>query len=1097
MKLRTQAGALLIVLAVVLSGVVFAGFQQNKATIEAEQTQNVRHASTDIADNLDQQLSANQRMVQLQATDPSVAAHGTTAQAKALEALVAESEFDGASVIARNGTMTAIEAGLNRTAREQLIGGDFSDREYFQRARSGETYIGEPLRADSGNRVVTISTPIRENGTMVGTLNAALHLRRGSTWRNVASTVDSHYGITVRTGPGETMYARAPDPNTELIEGTARVEATGWTVAVTGSRTLVAGDLRQVTLYQTGGVGLVVFLLGLVGAVAYTRMVRYHEGLLEGFSKIEREEYGYQIDIDADGEFRRLVDGFNRVSRDLEGYDSDIQAQQRELTASNAVLTSVLDNLPVGVLVEDADREITAANERLFEVLGVPGEPSDIVGRDCEALARELGSLFADPEWFQRRNSEIPERGAPVADEEIRLADGRTLARSYTSYDRGTGPGNLWLYRDITERKQRELRLERQDFLFDRAQDLANVGIWEYDPTAETLFWSDGVREIHGVDESYEPTIESALSFFPDSDRTEIETVLERSIENGEPFDAELQIFRADGERRDVRTRGETLEPEDSETVVARGTIQDVTEQKQRERELEQLSERLDLALKGGQLGVWDWNIETDAVEFDEQWAAMLGLSLEEVEPTIDAWERRAHPDDLPAAEAALEAHFTGETEYYECDHRMRTSGGDWIWVRDVGRVVERDDDGNPQRAVGIHQDITAEKEREQTLQAALEGIRELVRAETTADAATVAARLAAETLSFPCSAVYEAVDEDRLERAAATDTLPGAPSYRRDDQATPVGESLWTVYDTASVREVGDEDPLGSDTALGGGIVHPLGEHGVFVTATREPASFDEFERSLAELLATFLATTLGRIQREHHVESQRDDLSLLNQMVRHDIRNDLQVLLARVDLLTDHVDETGREYLETAERSVTSAIEITQTAHEMSEVMLQERKPAPMSLWDVVQRQVEALQSAEPGAEIRTPDPVPAVSVFADEMLESVVGNLLTNAVRHNDAETPVVELSVEKRADSVRLRVADNGPGVEPERQESIFGKGEKGLESDGTGIGLYLVHTLVTSYDGEVWVDDGEQDGDREGATTDLGGAVFVVELPKHE
>ena len=89
MKLRTQAGALLLVLAVVLSGVVFAGFQQNKATIEAEQAQNVRHTSTDIANNLDQRLSANRRTVRLQATDPSVAAHGTTAQARALAALVA------------------------------------------------------------------------------------------------------------------------------------------------------------------------------------------------------------------------------------------------------------------------------------------------------------------------------------------------------------------------------------------------------------------------------------------------------------------------------------------------------------------------------------------------------------------------------------------------------------------------------------------------------------------------------------------------------------------------------------------------------------------------------------------------------------------------------------------------------------------------------------------------------------------------------------------------------------------------------------------------------------------------------------------------
>jgi len=1093
-KLRTKAGVTLLVVAVVLSAVVFVGFQRNKTAIEAEQRHDVGHTSDEIADILDQQLSANKRTVQLQATSPNVDAHGTEAQKRTLESLVAESEFDGASVIHRNGTLTAISTDANETAAQRLVGGDFSDREYFRHARAGETYIGEPLVADTGNHVVTISTPIRENGTVVGTLNAVLYLRTGSVWGSAENAADRRYGITVRSDSGETLYERRPDPNTQLVHSTTQVDATDWTVTVQSSRRLVSGDLQQVTLYQVGSVGLVVLLLGLVGAVAHTRMVRVHERLLDGFEAIEREEYGHQVGIDADGEFQRLVEGFNRVSRDLEQYDEDNRTQQRELAATNTVLTSVLENLPVGVLVEDADGEITATNERLFEVLGAPGEPADIVGRDCAALAGELSSLFADPEWFQRRTDEILEREASVFDEEIRLADGRTVARSYVAYELASGTGNLWLYRDITERKQRERELERQDFLFERVQDLASVGIWEYDHRAETLTWSDGVREIHGVDKSYDPTLDSALAFYPEPDRTTIETILRRSIGNGDAFDAELQIVRADGERRDIRTRGETLTDEDGDTTVVRGMFQDVTEQKQRERELEELSERLNLALKGGQLGVWDWNLETDAVEFDERWASMLGLTLEEVEPTIDAWEERAHPDDLPEARAALEAHFAGETEYYECDHRMRTSNGGWIWVRDVGRVVERDEDGTPRRAVGIHQDITAEKEREQTLQSTLEGIRELVRAETPADAATVATNIASETLSFPLSGVYEAVDGDRLEPIAATDAfrdeLGMDTTNRRDDRGGDVSESAWEAYETSSVRECGNEMPASAgDTAPGVCIAHPLGDHGVFVTAANAPSALDEFDRSLAELLATFLTTTLDRIQRQHHVETQRDDLELLNQMVRHDIRNDLQVLLSRLDLLTDHVDETGEAFLETAHRSTENAVELTQAARDMSEVMLEERERKPMALRAVVEQQIDALRSAEPEADIRLDEPVPAVSVIADEMLDSVLRNLLKNAIQHNDAATPVVELSVAEQADTVQLRVADNGPGVSADQREAIFGKGEKGLDSGGTGIGLYLVHTLVTSYGGEVWVEDGEE------VATDLGGAVFVVELEK--
>jgi signal transduction histidine kinase len=80
--------------------------------------------------------------------------------------------------------------------------------------------------------------------------------------------------------------------------------------------------------------------------------------------------------------------------------------------------------------------------------------------------------------------------------------------------------------------------------------------------------------------------------------------------------------------------------------------------------------------------------------------------------------------------------------------------------------------------------------------------------------------------------------------------------------------------------------------------------------------------------------------------------------------------------------------------------------------------------------------------------------------------------------------VTVSTLERNDVVVVQIADNGPGVPDEQKNAIFGRGEKGLESEGTGIGLYLVETLVEDYGGDVWVDD-----------ADSGGAVFSVELPK--
>lgn len=112
-----------------------------------------------------------------------------------------------------------------------------------------------------------------------------------------------------------------------------------------------------------------------------------------------------------------------------------------------------------------------------------------------------------------------------------------------------------------------------------------------------------------------------------------------------------------------------------------------------------------------------------------------------------------------------------------------------------------------------------------------------------------------------------------------------------------------------------------------------------------------------------------------------------------------------------------------------------------------------------------------------------LPTTTVRANSLLNSVFRNLFTNAIVHNDKDVPEITISAEESEEAVQVRVADNGRGVPDAQKEEIFGQEEKGLESAGTGIGLYLVSTLTKGYGGDVWVEDNEPEG-----------AVFVVELP---
>jgi len=230
---------------------------------------------------------------------------------------------------------------------------------------------------------------------------------------------------------------------------------------------------------------------------------------------------------------------------------------------------------------------------------------------------------------------------------------------------------------------------------------------------------------------------------------------------------------------------------------------------------------------------------------------------------------------------------------------------------------------------------------------------------------------------------------------------------------------------------------------------------------------------------------------QREQLRETQ-DQLDVLNRMLRHDIRNDIEIVLTWAALLETEVTPAGREYLERIQRAGNHVSELTAVVRDLTEAIHGDGTLdlEATSLERVLTEELEKRRETFQHAEITMPEPPePGTYVLANELLSSVFRNLLTNAVQHNDSERPTVTVTVEDGDDHVRVDVVDNGPGIPEEVRESLFGEGEKGLESDGTGIGLFLVRSLVESYGGNVRVEDRSGGDDGSGET----GTVFVVEL----
>jgi diguanylate cyclase (GGDEF)-like protein/PAS domain S-box-containing protein len=140
------------------------------------------------------------------------------------------------------------------------------------------------------------------------------------------------------------------------------------------------------------------------------------------------------------------------------------------------------------------------------------------------------------------------------------------------------------------------------------------------------------------------------------------------------------------------------------------------------------LTSHLSTIIESSGAGTWEWNVQTGATRFNATWAAIVGYTLEELAPiSIKTWEQLSHPDDLSESARQLQLHFDGHEPTYRCDARMRHKKGHWVWVRDTGRVISWTADGKPEWMVGMHFDITAEKQAEQHARTTEQNLRRVI----------------------------------------------------------------------------------------------------------------------------------------------------------------------------------------------------------------------------------------------------------------------------------------------------------------------------------------------------------------------------------
>jgi PAS domain S-box-containing protein len=295
--------------------------------------------------------------------------------------------------------------------------------------------------------------------------------------------------------------------------------------------------------------------------------------------------------------------------------------------------------------------------------------------------------------------------------------------------DNGTPLKIMGTMLDVTERKRTEEELRLSQQRLGLAVTATSLCIWDinFETRKVHLNLEWGTTLGYTEDEFGEFMDSWDRLVHPDDYATFTQKMLD-SMEGKTPIlENEYRVRTKFGEWRWIYARGSVVErDENKKPLRMTGTLLDITERKRAEEEFRLNQQRLDLAISATNLCIWGADFQTGESYYDYRWGAALGYSEEEFKEFQHTWYKLIHPGDLESFTRKLLDNLLGKTPFLEDEYRVKDKFGEWRWVQNRGRVVERDREENPFKIAGTMLDITERKRIEKALKESEELYRNL-----------------------------------------------------------------------------------------------------------------------------------------------------------------------------------------------------------------------------------------------------------------------------------------------------------------------------------------------------------------------------------
>jgi PAS domain S-box-containing protein len=395
----------------------------------------------------------------------------------------------------------------------------------------------------------------------------------------------------------------------------------------------------------------------------------------------------------------------------------------------NALFRKILDSLSSPVIAADPDGNIVLFNmaaERLFgkEVQVTQGEWSEQSGlflpnqvTRCPAgdmpLARVLrGESPRDTQFYIKRPDgsgvSVTVSGYPVASQDGRHAGYIVFSETGDTARAGHISGGGMLEKNSPP-----------------SPDIQLDANWELDAKTGKVTWADEVYDLFGIDPGQPaPPLDAQSNLYSTSSFEKLTATVVKALAEGASWETELQICGPDGQPGWILMRGESVRAADGQVAGLRARIADISDRKQTEHRISSLGEKLTLASSAGQVGLWEWNIETGSMIWDDAMYALYGRDPAE-KVDYGSWRSYVHAADTSLPDQAVTRARAGNTSQ-DLEFRIVRPDGEIRYLRAQATVI-RDENGVVQKVLGTNKDITEVRTLAMALDAEKERLLEVI----------------------------------------------------------------------------------------------------------------------------------------------------------------------------------------------------------------------------------------------------------------------------------------------------------------------------------------------------------------------------------